>query len=82
MVVGVKLLLPIISTWHASPTASDNQVQLLASSSGLVSMSGGAVILITGEGAKGGTLAPENQMLQADEARHPWKVAHLGEGKP
>ena len=82
MVVGVKLLLPIISTWYASPTASDNQVQLLAFSSGLVSMSGGTVILITGEGAKGGTLAPENQILRADEARHPWKVAHLREGKP
>ena len=59
----------------------ENQVQLLAFASGLVSKSSRNVILLTGEGAKGGTLAPQNQMLRAEEARHPWKVAHLGEGK-
>ena len=69
---GVKLLLPIkyprgrglqqplttkSSSWPSQEAQSLSPAELL--------------FLQTGEGAKGGTLAPENQMLRVDEACHP-----------
>lgn len=64
---------------RASHTASDNQVQLLAFPCGF-SEPGGSVPTDRRRG-EGDYLAPYNQSLRVDEAREPWLVSHLGEGK-